>query len=325
MKVAENNPGIQEDLLEERTFKGSESEESFKVLSIDSPDKWKNAEENTSDFTIRSGEGSYSLSLKGVSLADWEKVEDEVKFPSHLTDKKDSEKSNAELEEQNKLSMHRKVLIFEKSFGNIPGETVDEKIEFLKDRVPGEVDSISDFIGRELCNFKDGARLSSYILLIEASKTPVNLSSFDNWSTASETKYIFRFQRVYDEFITEIPLKGVSAKDKESIEIETKFPEPPMLPKRLANGRFDPSQLEPNTEETSYVTACKLNGRKRMVMYMDKCLSFELPGTTVEEKYEWLSGRLVGDVIRLQEFINRRILSYEEQYDFFTSVLGQLS
>lgn len=326
------------DFLEIRTLETEEGGKAqFSFLTVDSPEKWQAANELHTDCPlVRTGTNARLLiPMTGISLDTWQDIEFNNPIPiweqEKINRKASGMQSDIDVEEieqpdqdfllrQNEASSMKNVAIFEAATGQkIPGITRQDKAKFLQDRNPGEIDAVFLFCTDVLCNFKnDGQQLDTYNLISANSKPIITrLEGFDAWEKAADTKYIFRMQRPFDEYILEFPLRAIDQATRQRIEEETKQPDAPLMPKRNRFKQWDNSQMVPNLEDSGYLASCRAVFQKKTVMYLDKCLMFELPGVDMKSKYDWLGQRLAGDVSRLRRFIEDSMLSYRGHYNLF--------
>lgn len=303
------------------------AERKFKIFDIKSPEDWVEASEISSEFELKSAQGQLIFPLNGISLEKWEEIEDVNQIPEWK--KEGLEPSEEFIAERNQAVLYKNVALIEAATGmELPGGSPQGKVDFLSRRCPGEMDKLINHINNVLTCLVDGRLVDEYMLAVASSpikRAATYISSFEDWLEASETKTIFRMQRTFDDYIIEIKLKGLNSEDKARVEAETKMPNVPMRPKRLPGGGIDPSQTEPFYEEPNYKRQVKGAMQRRAALYFDHCLPFKIPGDRVEDRYAWISRRLVGDVVKLRLFIEKQLADYGSEFDFFTDSTGQMA
>jgi hypothetical protein len=303
------------------------TEYEFKFLVIDSAEKWEIASTIFSDYDMPLlGKGQVlRFTLKGVSLADWERVEIEHRIPKWDDNQGVETEDHKQLVEL-ALSCKRAQVIEVSSGKKIPGEDYAAKSKALQSLNPGEVLALYYHIQNIVCSMDNGNLFGQYQrVAAEASANfkdrVVTFDSFDVWQKATETPYIFRMQRPTEDYILEFPLKNISAEAKLAIDSETREPEAPKVPARDPQSRkFIPNQLVPDYNDVGWLSRVRAIHQKRTVMFFSACLPFDIPGQNEKEKYEWLSQRLVGDVVRLRNFIEEELCEYHSRYNFLSNV-----
>lgn len=308
--------------FETRQFSVKAGQGEFDVLVIDSPEKWDLAEKLKADYMLSiSDDSDMKFRLSGISLAEWERVEEANYIPEERQNATDEAKEEIrQLSEKAVLS--KKVAFFEMSTGmKIPGETPDQKNDFLSERCCGHLETLYSFITTSMVNLIDGNMMRDYIQASFEDVTTrrvIEFTGFDSWQKASEITVVLRMQRPFDDYITEVPLRGVSEKRRAEINEATPTPKPPMLPARKKGGKgFDPNTLEPNFNDPTWRAASRACSQKKVAMMFESCLQFEIPGTNLKEKYDWIATHLVGDVVRIKNYIESNILSASSSIDFF--------
>lgn len=299
-------------------------ETSFKFLVIDSPDKWLKAEaiQGNFDMPLLGMGRTMRFPLRGISMKEWTDIEVQHKIPEWTEEKK---KPTDEFLAQRELVISAKrANVIELSSGKkIPGDDYMAKAVTLQKMNSGEVQSLYLYIQDVICANEDGSLMQQFrqVIADRAKQNVTEFTSFEDWQRASEFGYMFRMQRPTDDYILEFPLKNISAEAKLAIEMETRDPDPPMVPYRdPISNRFVPNQMVPDTNDMNWQSRCRAVGQKRLVMFLNACLPFQIPGENQMKQYEWVSGRLLGDVLRLQQFIENELCGYRSRFDFFTLV-----
>lgn len=313
-----------ENFLEERvvTPKGGQPT-TFRFLVVDDPQKWEEAAALFCNYDMPVV-GTYPpevmrFPLSGISMKVWEATE--IANPVPEWDGADGDVTKDFKKEQDRIAREKNVEIFERSLGKkIPGVNAAEKVRWLNDRSPGEADALLLFVTNQACNLQDGQQMMSYNLLSRTCEQVVTMiDDFEKWTKAVESKYVFRMQRPFQDYILEFPMRGIDETRRLEIEEETKRPHPPIVPKRDSKGRFDPTQMVPDYNDHTWLQQSRAVTQKRTVMFFESCLTFSIPGIDVKQKYDWISKRLVGDVVRVRRFIEDSLLSYKARYDVFTT------
>lgn len=324
-----------EKLLEKREveyFTGLEkpktAKATFPFLVVDAPEKWPEAKEFTYEYNMPmlGTQDRLRFPLTGVSLAEWSEVDASVVVPEW--DGEVGKESDEFLTVKNQAVAHKEVILLEKSLGKpIPGKSSEEKRAFLAQRNPGEIDALMLYIRDCACGWSDvdPQLVAEYQeLLRKGTLQPEakQFTSFDDWKVATECTYCFRRQRMGDKYILEFPLKGITRADKERIEIETKEPPAPKVPSRDAEGKMDRNApTKEDRTDPSWLKMARAVYEKETVLLLQATLTFTIPGDNEKEQYDWISKRLVGDVMQLKKYIQTDLLTFTSRYNFFT--IGQ--
>jgi hypothetical protein len=312
--------------LEQRRLTGKDGRErEFNFLVINNSDRWLEAElvKGQYHMPIIGQQQTLCFDLHGVSLAQWEDIESKYLIPEW--DMQGRQPDNEFISKREAALMAKRIAVIEVSSGKlVPGETMEEKVKFMQSNMnPGEIQALYLYIQNNICSVENGDLLTEYRqVAADSLKSRVTqFSSFDSWKKATEIGYVFQMQRPSDDFILEFQLKNITAEAKQVIDVETREPEAPMLPKRdKASRSWNPREMEPDLSDPSYLARKRAVNQKRVVMFFNACLPFEIPGKNNLEQYEWISKRLIGDVIRLRQFIEQDLCGYGSRYDFFSAV-----
>lgn len=294
------------------------SERHFKVLVVDCPEKWLTSETVlfTYDMPVLGTNRFKRFKFTGISLSAWDDLESAHLVPIWQGDGQPNEAFNAERE---KVSREKMVHVLEVSLKEkIPGSTWAEKADWLENKNMGEFQALYMAAQYEACNLRDGDILSDYIDLSSMNRQVEDFTGFSKMDDASKSQYFFRQQRPGDNYIIEFPLRGVSSRQREEIDNECKEPEPPKVPKRdHTRGTLDFKNMIPNLQDKQWLDRCRVVGRKRTMMYFNACLPFEIPGKTINEQFDWLGNKVVGDIVKLKRFMTEEITSYASRYNSF--------
>lgn len=328
MTMSETEAAVNETekpVLEKREVKGPDGGSyQFDFLVIDSPDKWALAEETKGQFLLPIlGTGrSIRFNMQGINLAKWNEVEERYTLPDSKEDIEPGQNYQAVYDRQMIL---KQLALLELAVGQkLPGTTDEERIKFMSDKSEADLEAMFNYITHHLCAMQDGSVVESYEVLSRSNKQEVvDFTGFADWQAASQTNFNFRMQRPGDEFILEFPLKNIDMATRQAIDEKTKQPDPPQVPMRdPISKKLIQGQMVPNLKDPAWRKQCRSISQKRIVMYFEACLPFSIPGNNDFEKYGWISKRLLGDVVRLKEFIEKKILDYSSRYDFFTNGHG---
>lgn len=312
--------------LTRRVIGTKDGDRHYDFLVIDSPSKWAAAAEFKGSHDMQlGGDRPLRVGMRGLSYDEWARIEMQSPMPS-LPEDADTDKPEVLTEHERKVEMaiaQRRVLFFELSTGKtIPGAKLEEKALWLMQRSPKTITSMFESMQNVVCNFTDGPLINSYIYdsVMEKSDSAAfhEFSNFDDWTIASESRYFFRVHRQTDDYLVEFPLRGISAEDKQKIEDQTQTPPAPkILGRDPITKRMDPSRQIPNFNDPAWKERARTVQNKRIVMFFEACLVFEIPGSNYQEKYKWLSARLVGDIVRLRKYIETEIAGLGAHYEGF--------
>jgi hypothetical protein len=324
------NEAIEEkDQFTYRTLNVGGTEKRFKFLVVDSAKKWHEANSLSSVFELKQpgSDQGIKIPFSGISMKQWEEVE--VKYPIPEWTSEEEKKTQSFMDREKLATDNKMIALFEISSGKeIPGSNMEEKRSFVELRSPGDSDALFLYVTEVMCNLTSGRIMDDWNLYSSLSETTLEvteLSGWDDWKPASETKHFFRFQRPFQDYIVEIPMTSISSADKAMIESTCSTPEPPNGPKKFPNGKFDMSGMEPNYNDPSWQQAARSVAQKRAVKLFEACLPFEIPGDTDKDKYNWIALRMPGDVSNTRRFIEEEVAGYKSRYDFFTLSSGQTS
>jgi hypothetical protein len=312
---------------EEHVFKDrNEIESVFRVKRIRSAEDWPEADFFKAEYRMPIvGSGRFmTFPLRGVSLNQWEEIEQEHTVPTWDKDGKPDE----DFERHKRQIVAEKMAhVFEQALANgikFPGETWSEKAAAIFKLNPGETEALYFYIQHSLCNFQDGPLLERYQLSSATNKfqhPDIELNSFADWEAATKSAYVFRMHRAIEDHIIEFPLKNISTEDRLAIDRETQEPDPPRKPKRdPSTKRMIAGETVPDYDDVHWKQRMRAVNQKRIAMYFNACLTFTIPGGNLMEQYNWIARRLMGDVIRLKTFIEQDLCGYESRYNFFTRI-----
>jgi hypothetical protein len=145
------------------------------------------------------------------------------------------------------------------------------------------------------------------------------MNSFSDLLSVAQSGSTFRMSRPGEDYIIEIPLKQLSEKVKSQIDEQTPDPIPPSKPgKNPASGKVDAAYPEYAWNDPGYKRKKRANDRKKDILRLEAILPFSIPGTTIEEKYSWIGDRLLGDVLKLRNFVDGEVVNYRKRFNFFT-------
>jgi len=301
-----------------RRYKDGDTDVIFDFLVIDKPELWKPASEFTSKHVLNFGDRKIALNVKSLSYKQWEGVE--LGYPLPEITSPMSAQETYELREP--IRRKRYVNVLELSTGMlIPGSTLEEKVEWLMGFGAGHARAAYTDIVDHFSNTENGSLMDRYYDLISkpAVQEVATASSFEDLLAASQTGSFFRMQRPFEDYIIEIPLRHLSDSQKNEIDSQCKEPLPPGKPgKNPTTGKPDAAFMEYNRNDARYLESLKAVNRLKLVLQFDAILPFKIPGSGFAEKWEWLSSRMIGDVVKLQEHINEKILNYQSALRSFS-------
>lgn len=313
-------------LLETRTLtrpdildSGKQESRDFDILVIDKPEKWEPASAFATTFRLNmlGTNTGIEIPLRGISYGEYEDMETSFEFPQR-PDNQNPEIQDRYQTEFQKVLTKRHVRIFETATGqSIPGEKLDDKCEWLKQLGVGESNAIYDYISDVASALEVGSLKSDYDSMTPTGCNALKFTNFNDLLSASRIGSRFIFHRPFEKFLIEFPLKQISEKTKQQIDEECKDPIPPGRPgQNPATGKLEADFIR-NEKDPGYIRSMRAMARKRTVMRLNAILQFEIPGDSIEEKYKWISQRLVGDIFHLQLFMERELFSYRSRLDFF--------
>jgi hypothetical protein len=298
----------------------------FKIIKIERAEDWPTADKFEMDYLMSqpNSKTKIRIPMKGISLSAWEKIEADNIIPQVQEDDPDEVKDD--IAQMAAVAENKKTIsLFEEVIGQkIPGESFEEKISFLNKRNAGEIDAIKFFIRTRAGAISDGSLIGEYLTAIDSDtkQEVIQFTGFDDWKTATESKHTLRIHRPFEDYIVEFPVKGLSQEKKQEITERTKEPKPPMVPARSKEDprRFDRNRLIPNRTDPSFLQQVRAANQLRTAMYFNECMMFTIPGGNEMEQYNWIASHLIGDVLKLKNFIEDEIANYMGYYDFFTNL-----
>lgn len=299
------------------------------VLVVDSPEKWLAADMRkvTMSMELPGNNRVLRIPMRGLSMTEWTNVEQTHPIPEWNAEEDGPEPGDFQQLKTDAID-NRVIAIMEIATGQkFPGESLEAKREWLRKRNEAECDAIRAFIRRNLQNFSnDNAPLTMPLLNryeLDQSLQPINeveFASFEDWKAATEVEHVLRFQRWGDPYIVEIPMRSLSAELSNSILENTKEPTPPKVPMRDAlTGTFIRGEDRYNRHDMQYLRKLRAANQLRLAKFCNACLMFAIPGENELAQYQWLAGRLAGDVTRVQSFIENDILGITARYNFFSN------
>lgn len=293
----------------------------FDVLLIDGPEKWPSASEIKSSKTLEFGTKKLKVNLSGISVADFYAIQTATYIPQW--DNADGEEPDPKFAEMRADRIaDRRMALIEKAVGmKFPGETQEDRREYYNRRSSGEIEALMAAIHSNSTCFvemMDTPLIRDYRSCCEVGVVADAESFFDNWGEAKDSQYTLLFQRPQDSYITEIRLRGITQDEDIRISKACEPGDPPMRPVRDNSGpRGRIIRSVPNPQDPEYQSRLSACNRKRILMLAESSLTFQIPGTSFEERMAWLSDRIIGDVQVLKAFIENKILSYEEELQSF--------
>jgi len=311
--------------LETRVLQAADGEHEFEFLVIDKPEKWEPAKNFQFQHEIRVKGTSrvLSLPLRGISYREWNDIENQHPIPEWNQATPEPPNGDPEFRERKEKAVgSRQVVLLETVTGfKVPGEKIEEKVHWLDRLGSGEADSLFYQILEHNSNMADGSSVDNYRHLISTEKVNLKthvISGFDDLLSASLSGGVFNMQRPFENYLIEFPLRQFPQSKKKEIEDQCRDPLPPQKPgKNPTTGQVDPMFPVYNWEDPRFQEAQRNTNRRRMILTLDAILPFEIPGDSIDAKYEWLGARLLGDVHRLWKNIQQEVVSYRNRFDFF--------
>ena len=148
-------PTVDSTILDTREFEYEDGNDTVKVdynfLVIDSAEKWKPAKNISGyfDITTSGAKKSFRIILTGISYKAYEAIE----LANPIPDPPENDLGNPNfddkeyIKEKDAVVFTRKLALIEASSGMaVPGENQEQKIEFLKRRCGGEIETLVTYI-----------------------------------------------------------------------------------------------------------------------------------------------------------------------------------
>lgn len=306
--------------------------QSFYFLVIDKPEKWERADSFHHVCTLRPPGSSIVLEIpvRGLSYMEWEEIEMAHPMPEFNNEVEQlvSKERQAEMERlKSDVVAKRRVKVFEVSTGKvIPGKDLEEKTEWLKRLGTGNADALfAEILDKHsnTANGKGPSSLDNYQQAFETSDTPLltvsKFESFLDLMSLNTAQMFFRMQRQFDNFIIEFPLKHLSDSKREEIDNQVKEPIPDSKPgKNPMTGKPDQNYPIYAWNDPRYRESMRLYIRARTTMLFEAILPFTIPGDSRDDRYKWIGSHLMGDVVRMKDFIEEDVLNYRSRFNFFT-------
>ncbi len=305
--------------LESKVYKPDGEAKVFSIFKLDDPEKWVAAVDCKSEVivTIPGSTQVVTVPLNAISFKQWQATE--VQFPfDDDEDTKDIAKRRDAEQKREAVEESRKVRVLEFGTGQtIPGETEEEKKAWLRKLPHNYINAINDHLLGPGSNLNP-PRTEPEIILLEncISSAPVAMGGLETWNRIFDIGTSFRFKRISDAFITEIPIRLVSEEVKMKVRNETPAPIPPSRPGRNAAGQISMDSPVYDFENKQYIKAEADNEMHRTVLMFEAAL-FPLPGETIPEKMEWLSNRPLGDVLQVKAFLRDKVFGYQGGLQYF--------
>jgi hypothetical protein len=313
--------GVRDDHLDNNSGDGSlvntvkfDDGSCFEVVLIDSPKKWKDAKDIKFKKEVKVGEKKIILSLNCVSFSQYRYIADNFELPEKGSEGEDSENEAMESDIES-IKIKRKVLYFEAATQKqLEGIDIEDKARRLLSKPVSLVDAVFDVINNFACAVIDNEFAEAYQFARSKYGERIEASDLnDIFSNKELSDRVFIIGRPFEETILQFPLHSIDGDERSRIENEFKIPSPPRRPGK----GFDTSNPVPWTNEPMYVARCKNIKLKKMIAYLEACLSFKIPGDSFDEKLSWLDKKPVGDVIKLQIFIQRELIDTGMAIGFF--------
>jgi hypothetical protein len=247
---------------------------------------------------------------------------------AELSAKEQTALKHAHIKERGEWQLKRQVRMLEVATRQvIPGDDMKAKMQWVAERNNGELQALCAYIADVCTGLREGQmhEIMKQIHSMSSHETKI-VSNFSEWEIAAQTLANFRMCRPVEDFVFQIPMKGISQTRKLEIDQECILPVPPMkMGIDPQTQRPSPKYKKENPRDPDYIRAKRAVEDKWMIMILDECMPFKIPGTSIKEKREWLNRRLLGDVIKLRQFIDNELLGSLSRYNFFTKGSALLS
>ena len=301
---------------------GLSAEQDFQFAVIDSAEAWPEASQIRSKKLLPLGPGKkLQIDSSGISWDDYVAILQEPPIPEWPVGNTNKEPDEAFLALREAATLDRRVLLIERATQKkIPGATKEDKRCFLKSRTAGEVEALMQFVNSDACCWSDLSlsteMIERYRAACNANAEIISLSdTMDEGSVSTESKYTFHLQRPGDSFISEFHLSGMAREEAIRIRKDCHPGDPPLMPQRNEQGR--PIGTTPNPNDPLYQIKVRKSNKRELLLYLQSCMAFPIPGNTEEDRSAWLGKRLIGDLTLLKEFIESNILSAEGSIQSF--------
>lgn len=333
MSVEENDVVVLEDIEKElgveiHEFVIDNQPIKYKILNITKPEQWQDAKQFTlfHNSTNPGMDETLVWELKGISYQDVQNLNELMEEPVF------EERQECSLSEQLALKKHfeserakwesiRKITLLELATGyTVPGESIEGKIEWLDSRDGGETEALNQYISDICTGLAEGKEHQIMKQIAAFSATQIKkASSFNDWVASSETQAIFRTCRPFQDYVIQIKLKGISNSRKKQIDSECITPAPPkVMGIDPSTQRPSPRFMKDNPRDPEYIKVVNAINTKWLILILEECLPFAIPGDSIEDKKNWISERLAGDILKLSYFVKSELCGVLSRYNFFT-------
>lgn len=285
-----------------------------KVVLIEKPEDWLEAKAIKGEVVVNTPRGAAKFQLRAISFGEWNEIQElcpEPEVPKRrrgmgeVPDPEDPDYQRAVMDNFFK----QLVGAIDLSWQKLPGETLEEKEHWVRENMmkEGQVyalhGKIMELSGRGTGQPEDAP-----------STEPAVLATPEDWSKLSQLPNYYSFARNGER--RRFTIKSVSSVDMKAIDVKCDPGKPPIRPQPLPDGRRSIPMPSPN--DPGYMRKKKHMLTLKQVLTLDASLSFQLPGTTPDEKQAWLNKRPAGEVQSLIVFTSADNQGYGEQADFFT-------
>lgn len=288
----------------------------FKVITIDSHEKWQKASDISFVKEIVIDGKKIKFNLKCVSLGRFKYINENYPMPERDT--------NASMEDQKEavsdaeislMQARRRVLYFEGCSGKLlPGKDLDDKARILLGKPVDLIDRVFEIVNNHACASIDNDQSLEYNALRSKHAEVIEVNDIESFlSDENLASRMFAFGRPFDDIVIEIPLKTIASQRRSEIEESFKIPSPPQRPGK----NFDVQNPVAWYDEPHYVAKVRNIRNRKFLAFLEECLMFKIPGTTEDEKTEWLNERPVGDILKLQLYVQRELVDSSMAISFF--------
>lgn len=283
------------------------------TVVVDQADKWPEAASVKGSTIIDTFGGQMEFEYRAMSYAEYMAQNEEVPDPVppmreiNGMERPDLDNPDHQLAEA-ECSFKRMVRAIDMCWRSLPGDNLGEKVKWVQENFyrEGEIIHLYQQIMRV-------SGLSAGAPVMPVSTASVVKADPQSWATNSRHRVGYAIRRAGVELVFE--LSGLSQVKQNQIASATRPPDPPMKPKKnRLTGRPEGTFADVNDEK--YRRACADMKKFERVLQLEAALPFSIPGTTNEDRHEWLGKRPAFEVLNLLSHLNANVTSYRERSDF---------
>lgn len=279
---------------------------------VTSPELWPASKEVKDTTYLDSNNSQLAFEIRALSYGEYADFADEYPVPKppvrEMRGIREDNYDDAEfLKAQAHYSLRRMVSAIDSCWKPFTGTTLEEKTSWVETNInrPGELIALYNAI-MDLSGLKMGEA-------VQLDAKPISITADpDVWAKQSKSRSGYKMTRAGASLVWE--LVGISRLQQNQITAMTPKPEPPLRPiDNAVTGRR--VSMAPDANDPAYRKALILANRQEDVLTLEASL-FQLPGSTVNDKYQWLRERPAFEVHNLLYFLSTTILSYQSRSDF---------